>query len=264
MSRESYGGGGQYGSSSSSSNSSSGGGGGRDASQPDFSPPSTNNPYSGGVGGVQIGLTTPPAPPNTVTGDDSTKTKLDYITSPEYRDLFNNLSTDRQEDVLERLDEQKKQAIYSISPMTDPKNKAIALGLNLLVPGLGGLYGTYKTQTAMGYSIQNPFEGIFEGGEPTLEDISNLRDGGGDNRDIQTQVISQAPFAITQTEATPSIVNEYFANLNIGQQASSDLQTRYNSAKSNITNILNLKSVEDQFGYVAQPNLLNLNLKGLI
>jgi len=164
----------------------------------------------------------------------------------------------------EALENQRTQARYAISPMTDPKNKAIALGLNLLVPFGGTLFGAYKNATAMGYSVQNPFAGIFEGGEPTLEDINNLRDGGGDNRDIQTQVISQAPFAITQTEATPSIVNEYFANLNIGQQASSDLQTRYNSAKSNITNILNLKSVEDQFGYVAQPNLLNLNLKGLI
>ena len=230
MSRESYGGGGQYGGgSSSSSNASSGGfGGGRDASQPDFSPPSAGGRNDNRDPSIQYQT------PTTIT--------------PETR---------------ETLENQRTQAIREISPMTDPKNKAIALGLSLLVPGLGTLYGAYKNATAMGYSIQNPFEGIFEGGEPTLEDIENLR-GDGDNRDIQTQVISQAPFAITQTEATPSIVNEYFANLNIGQQASSDLQTRYNSAKSNITNILNLKSVEDQYGYVAQPNLLNLNLKGLI
>ena len=230
MSRESYGGGGQYGGgSSSSSNASSGGfGGGRDASQPDFSSPSAGGRNDNRDPSIQYQT------PTTIT--------------PETR---------------ETLENQRTQAIREISPMTDPKNKAIALGLSLLVPGLGTLYGAYKNATAMGYSIQNPFEGIFEGGEPTLEDIENLR-GDGDNRDIQTQVISQAPFAITQTEATPSIVNEYFANLNIGQQASSDLQTRYNSAKSNITNILNLKSVEDQYGYVAQPNLLNLNLKGLI
>ena len=263
MSRESYGGGGQYGmGSSSSSNASSGGGGGRDASQPDFSPPSTNNPYSGGVGGVQIGLTTPPETPNTVTGDDSTKTKLDYITSPEYRDLFNNLSTDRQEDIVNRLDDQRKQAIYSISPMTDPKNKAIAFGLRLINPLLGTLYSAYKTQTAMGYSIPNPFEGLFEGGEPTLEQINNL--GNDDNRNLQTQIVSKAPFILTQSEEIPSVVNEYFANANMGQQLSSDLQTRYNSAKSNINNILNIQSVEDQYGFVRQPNLLNLNLTGLI
>ena len=60
------------------------------------------------------------------------------------------------------------------------------------------------------------------------------------------------------------MVNDYFANANLGLQLSSDLQTRYNNAKTNLNNILNIKSVEDQFGYVGQPNLLNLNLTGLI
>ena len=132
----------------------------------------------------------------------------------------------------------------------------------MLVPGLGTLYGAYKNATAMGYSIDNPFEGIFEGGEPTLDQINNLGDG--DNRDLQTQIVSKAPFILTQSEEIPSVVNEYFANANMGQQLSSDLQTRYNSAKSNINNILNIQSVEDQYGFVRQPNLLNLNLTGLI
>jgi hypothetical protein len=227
-------------------------GGGRDASQSDFGGSSSGG-YSGGQGGgrdaSQPDFNTPSAGGNNDNKDPTVQYQNTPPLSPEAK---------------EALENQRTQARYAISPMTDPKNKAIALGLNLLVPFGGTLFGAYKNATAMGYSVQNPFAGIFEGGEPTLEDINNLRDGGGDNRDIQTQVISQAPFAITQTEATPSIVNEYFANLNIGQQASSDLQTRYNSAKSNITNILNLKSVEDQYGYVAQPNLLNLNLKGLI
>lgn len=260
MSRESYGGGGQYGGGSSSTG---GGGGGKDASQPDFSPPSTDNPYSGGVGGVQIGLTTPPETPNTVTGDDSTKTKLDYITSPEYRDLFNNLSTDQQDDILDRLDDQRKQAIYSISPMTDPKNKAIAAGLRFINPLLGTLYGAYKTQTAMGYSLPNPFEGFFSGNNNN-DDDNTIRGDGDNNQDLINQATPYLPYLITETLPEKSMVNEYFANANLGQQLSSDLQTRYNSAKSNITNILNLKSVEDQYGYVAQPNLLNLNLKGLI
>ena len=229
MSRESYGGGGQYGmGSSSSSNASSGGfGGGRDASQPDFSPPSAGGGNDNRDPTVQFQT------PTTIT--------------PKIR---------------ETLENQRTQAIREISPMTDPKNKAIALGLNLLVPGLGTLFGTYKTQTAMGFSIPNPFEGLFEGGEPTLEQINNIGDG--DNRDLQTQIVSKAPFILTQTEEIPSVVNEYFANANMGQQLSSDLQTRYNSAKSNINNILNIQSVEDQYGFVRQPNLLNLNLTGLI
>ena len=229
MSRESYGAGGQYGGgSSSSSNASSGGfGGGRDASQPDFSPPSAGGRNDNRDPSIQYQT------PTTIT--------------PETR---------------ETLENQRTQAIREISPMTDPKNKAIALGLSLLVPGLGTLYGAYKNATAMGYSIDNPFEGIFEGGEPTLDQINNL--GNSDNRDLQTQIVSKEPFILTQSEEIPSVVNEYFANANIGQQLSSDLQTRYNSAKSNLNNILNIKSVEDQFGYVGQPNLLNLNLTGLI
>jgi len=229
MSRESYGGGGQYGmGSSSSSNASSGGfGGGRDASQPDFSPPSAGGRNDNRDPSIQYQT------PRTIT--------------PETR---------------ETLENQRTQAIREISPMTDPKNKAIALGLSMLVPGLGTLYGAYKNATAMGYSIDNPFEGIFEGGEPTLDQINNLGDG--DNRDLQTQIVSKAPFILTQTEEIPSVVNEYFANANMGQQLSSDLQTRYNSAKSNINNILNIQSVEDQYGFVRQPNLLNLNLTGLI
>jgi len=229
MSRESYGGGGQYGmGSSSSSNASSGGfGGGRDASQPDFSPPSAGGRSDNRDPSIQYQT------PTTIT--------------PETR---------------ETLENQRTQAIREISPMTDPKNKAIALALNLLVPFGGTLFGAYKNATAMGYSIDNPFEGLFEGGEPTLEQINNLGDG--DNRDLQTQIVSKAPFILTQTEEIPSVVNEYFANANMGQQLSSDLQTRYNSAKSNINNILNIQSVEDQYGFVRQPNLLNLNLTGLI
>ena len=229
MSRESYGAGGQYGGgSSSSSNASSGGfGGGRDASQPDFSPPSAGGRNDNRDPSIQYQT------PTTIT--------------PETR---------------ETLENQRTQAIREISPMTDPKNKAIALALNLLVPFGGTLFGAYKNATAMGYSIDNPFEGLFEGGEPTLDQINNLGDG--DNRDLQTQIISKAPFILTQSEEIPSVVNEYFANANIGQQLSSDLQTRYNSAKSNINNILNIQSVEDQYGFVRQPNLLNLNLTGLI
>ena len=229
MSRESYGAGGQYGGgSSSSSNASSGGfGGGRDASQPDFSSPSAGGRNDNRDPSIQYQT------PTTIT--------------PETR---------------ETLENQRTQAIREISPMTDPKNKAIALALNLLVPFGGTLFGAYKNATAMGYSINNPFEGIFDGGEPTLKQINNLRDS--DNRDLQTQIVSKAPFILTQSEEIPSVVNEYFANANIGQQLSSDLQTRYNSAKSNINNILNIQSVEDQYGFVRQPNLLNLNLTGLI
>ena len=38
----------------------------------------------------------------------------------------------------------------------------------------------------------------------------------------------------------------------------------YNNAKNNLNNVLNIQSVESQYGFVRQPNLLNLNLTGLI
>ena len=39
--------------------------------------------------------------------------------------------------------------------------KAIALGLGMVIPGAGSLFGAYKNSTAMGYSINNPFSGFF-------------------------------------------------------------------------------------------------------
>jgi len=246
MSRESQAAEGQYGgSSSSASNASSGGfGGGRDASQPDFSPPS--------AGGRN---------------DNKDPTKQYENLPKDY-----NLEKDNP-DAYKALTEQRKQAQYAISPMTDPKNKAIAAGLSLLFgTPAGSAYARYKNATALGYDLtlenflgfnpfgdNNNFPSINTGG-----DGEGLIGTSGENRALQTQIVSKAPFILTQSEEIPSVVNEYFANANMGQQLSSDLQTRYNSAKSNINNILNIQSVEDQYGFVRQPNLLNLNLTGLI
>jgi len=95
---------------------------------------------------------------------------------------------------------------------------------------------------------------------PQMNNMGEDRGG-----DAERQLVNAlTPYAMTDTTPEKSIVNEYFANANLGSQLSSDLQTRYNSAKSNINNILNIQSVEDQYGFVRQPNLLNLNLTGLI
>ena len=281
MSREAYGGGGQYGGGSSGSSSSSGGNGG-------------GNRESYGGGGQYSGGNT-----STSTGGNGRNPTAQ----------FNNFETpvNIPEGAKETLAAQRQKAQYEISPMTNPKNKAIALGLSMLVPGLGTLYGAYKNATAMGYSIDNPFEGIFDGGEPTLEQINNLGNGGDSgNRDLQTQIISKAPFLLTQSQEKPSVVNEYFENLSKQQSdlenwspgkpapdgyrvvnmlgdtflekkspsieemlmlpspLSTNLQTGYNNAKSNIQSILNVQSVEDQYGFARQQNLLNLNLTGLI
>ena len=98
---------------------------------------------------------------------------------------------------------------------------------------------------------------------PQMNNMGEDR-GGNAERQLVNALTPYAPYAMTDTTPEKSIVNEYFANANLGSQLSSDLQTRYNSAKSNISNILNIQSVEDQYGFVRQPNLLNLNLTGLI
>jgi len=89
-------------------------------------------------------------------------------------------------------------------------------------------------------------------------------DRGEGERQLLNALTPLAPFALTDTTPQKSMVNDYFANANLGQQLSSDLQTRYNNAKNNLNNVLNIQSVESQYGFVRQPNLLNLDLTGLI
>ena len=213
-------------------------------------------PVGGGVDASQTDFTVPETP-NTESGKDSTETKLDYLTD-DYQDIE---LTDEQKQVLE---DQRQEARYAISPMEDPINKAIGIGLSLLFPGAGLLYGAYKNATAMGYSIPNPFEGIL-GGEPTQENVQsklnemNFGGGGEDNQGYvpQTTTTTQTP------QSNGSMVNQYFSNLNMGGQSnintggqyslSSDLQTSYNNAKSSINNILGINQQSQQFGYSAQP-----------
>jgi hypothetical protein len=104
----------------------------------------------------------------------------------------------------------------------------------------------------MGYSIPNPFEGLFDGGNITPEAIQSFQDKGGDEQQaLINNVISQSPFDMTGTTPQDSMVNQYFSNLGTsGSGLSSDLQTSYNNAKNNISSIL---GTNQQFGYSAQP-----------
>jgi len=225
-----------------------GGGGGQDAARSDFNSPK-DSPYGGGVGGVQTGLTTPKAPPNTVSGDDSTKTKLDYLDSLEYKNL-----RDLTPEEIETLDDQRKQAIYSITPSKDPKNMAIGLGLNLLgIPFGSTMYNNYIDATAMGYSLDNPFGNLgdfFSGSTTPTTPPTEFE--GGDGRDFMNTVAPGLPFAIAGQVAPDSMVNQYFANQSTSG-LSSDLQTSYNNAKNSVNSILGMTPSNQQFGYSAQP-----------
>jgi len=131
----------------------------------------------------------------------------------------------------------------------------------LMAGTIGALTTLYQTQQAKNMLLDTP-------GYEFLNDYSIPSDGniGRDesSQQIVTKLVSQLPYTLTDSTPQKSMVNDYFANANLGLQLSSDLQTRYNNAKTNLNSILNIKSVEDQFGYVGQPNLLNLNLTGLI
>ena len=71
-------------------------------------------------------------------------------------------------------------------------------------------------------------------------------------RDAVNQLTPFAANAIGGTTQQSSMVNQYFANMNMNQGSplSSDLQTSYNNAKNNISSIL---GTNQQFGYSAQP-----------
>jgi len=236
MSRESYGGGGQYGGGSSSSSSSGGGNGGRES-------------YGGG--GQYSAPSTPSTPSNDGQVDVGFQEALRQQAIRQNDPVFGD--PDPEVDV----SPQDRDSITSFfdNYKANVKSNPFMFGLT------GALITLYQTGKARNMLLDTP-------GYEFLNDYSisddNTISGGNGEKEAITKIVSQLPYTITDSTPQESMVNEYFANANLGSQLSSDLQTRYNSAKSNLNNILNIKSVEDQFGYVAQPNLLNLNLTGLI
>jgi hypothetical protein len=230
-------------SSSSGSNSSSsggGGGGGQDYSSVPASTPTTSTPsYSGGG---QDMSTVPASLPSIGNGDDG---RLDYLTR-EYLDI--NLTPEQKE----QFQDYREGVSEAISPSTKTSNKIISgLLSSTLFPFAGNLYNAYIDATAMGYSVPNPFEGLFGSGNITPESIQNFQDqgGGGDNNFSNN-------FSNIIKQMTPdSQVNQYFDNLGKSSQypLSSSLETSYNTAKANINSILGMTPTNKQFGYSQAP-----------
>ena len=201
-------------------------GGGRDASQGDFGSPSDGGHQSGGEGGLHTNEKSVSPPSNTQSGDDSTKTKLDYLTT-DYQDI------DITPEQKETLADQRQQAIYSISPMEDPKNKAIALGLSMVIPGAGTLFGAYKNSTAMGYSINNPFSGFFTGG--TGSTLLPTIGGDGDGRSQMNALAPLAPFVVSNTAPIESEASQWYNNIGTNTTNNFNFATAYANAKLNLT-----------------------------
>lgn len=85
---------------------------------------------------------------------------------------------------------------------------------------------------------------------PQMNNMGEDRGGDGE-RQLVNALTPFAPYAITNTTPQQSMVNDYFANLGMGQQPlSSSLQTSYNNAKNNVNSIL---GVNQQFGYSTTP-----------
>ena len=137
-------------------------------------------------------------------GDDA---KLNYLTG-DYQDI--NLTPEQKE----QFSDYREGVSESIAPSTKTSSKIIsALLSSTLFPFAGNLYNKYIDATAMGYSIPNPFEGLFDGGNITPESIQNFQDKGGDEQQaLINNAISQSPFDITGTTPQDSMVNQYFAN----------------------------------------------------
>ena len=274
MSRESYGAGGQYsGGSTSSGNKGGNGGNNREqyAAQTQYSPPSV-----------------------TTTGNGGETIEPPYVMVGGQKYTYDDPAAIEAQNVVEK--ESLLENVIDLYQQYSPLNLALNLGGSLL-DGLGDVSKSLQNK-AIAFDLQNRLEKAYQDVrfDPLTPDASVTQlekdlkaakagefsqseyqdryapqmnnmgeDRGGDaERQLVNALTPYAPYAMTDTTPEKSIVNEYFANANLGSQLSSDLQTRYNSAKSNINNILNVQSVEDQYGFVRQPNLLNLNLTGLI
>jgi hypothetical protein len=99
---------------------------------------------------------------------------------------------------------------------------------------IGALKTAYQTNKAKGMLLDTP-------GYEFLNDYSVMQDSqtGGDGGQVLTNIISQAPFAISGTTPTQSMVQDYFANLGMSDQSalSPKLESDYNAAKQRINNL---------------------------
>ena len=138
---------------------------------------------------------------------------------------------------------------------------------------LGTALQTAKARSLMGLGF-NLSTGY--GGDGGGDDV-NFGGDGDLSREQVNELVSYAPYLMSDTVAPESIISQYFSNMPLNS-ISSNLQTDYNNAKNSINSILGITPVSQQFGYSTQPygstngtnlmnNLLNidyLRTQGLI
>jgi hypothetical protein len=86
-------------------------------------------------------------------------------------------------------------------------------------------------------------------------DTSNLNNLTTAERNEINKIIPDMAYQIGGTTSQPSMVNQYFANMNMAQGSplSSQLQTDYNNAKNSVNSILGMIPTNQQFGYSTDP-----------
>ena len=256
------------GSSSSGGNTGNGGNNRESRATNQYDKPS--NPYGGGSGGVQSNVTTT----SKVGTKDPTKqydkpTRTITVANPHTKTGFytTEVKVGPSASAKQDVNEFRKQAQYAISPMTDPKNKAIAMGLSLLMPGLGTVFSNYKTSTGLGYSASNAFNNITgkatdflskftSGTAPTNNDDTK---GGGDgiSDTVKQQVIDNI-LNVQKAAGVPKsqlITNYWYSSL--GNTSPSgftfSFQKQLNEAKAKQNIILNNSSSVGQLAVNQSP-----------
>ena len=137
----------------------------------------------------------------------------------------------------------------------------IPLTARFLMAG-GKSIGDYSTRKDfMGFNeagqrgvLGNSALGYGQGGD-SYNPPSNFNTGDSD-RDLMNRVAPDAPYIMNPNLTRPdSVAQEFFDNMNMtqGSPLSSDLQTDYNNAKTNVNSILGITPTSQQFGYSAQP-----------
>ena len=228
---------GHYGGSSSSSSSSSSNSGPAGGA-------SAGGNYGGNSsGGISSNNMSNTGGTNVNTNSNDNDNRLNYL-SGAYQDI--NLTEAQKE----AYANQKKEAAYAISPMSKPSNMAIGIGLNLLIPGSGFLFGDYKESTAMGYNMNNPLKsltGKFSnakdwvgdkfGGLLNESDLNRFTpESGGDNeRKIMNTLAPLAPYAVSETIPDVSQANKWYNSIGNNSNAVFNFAQAYTDAKTKVT-----------------------------
>lgn len=220
--------------------------GGRDASQSDFGGSSSSSSSGGGNGGRESygggGQYSAPSAPSAPSGNGQVDVGFQEALRQQAIQQANPVfgDPDPQVDV-------SPQDRDSITSFLD--NYAANVRANPFSLGLTGALTTlYQTEQAKNMLLDTPGYEFLNDYSISNDDVVG-GDGGSDR--LATQLISQLPLSMTGAAPQESMVNQYFANLGMGQQPlSSSLQTSYNNAKNNVNSIL---GVNQQFGYSTAP-----------